>query len=183
MVHSHRSQNTRQADRSGRLLAEVAHRFDIVGVGILNETAAVVRVALGPHSRRVEHLGACLFGCLEECVHPGSIRCANAMWDSRKPYPVVCLPSQKSADLRSRRERSRSRSIICDTQAARPLGPTLTLPDISSSRKISNNRSSTTSTSQPSSAAMESTSTSERAHRSGQSTLALSGRRSHPFLS
>jgi len=62
-----------QLGRSGWLLAEVANRFDVVAVGISYETAVVIGVVLGPQSRRVEYLGAGLFGCLEEGVHRGSI--------------------------------------------------------------------------------------------------------------
>jgi hypothetical protein len=52
----------------------MAHRFDVVAVGISHETAVGVGVVLGPESRRVEHLGAYFFGCLDECVYTGSVR-------------------------------------------------------------------------------------------------------------
>ena len=58
---------------TGWLLAQVAHRFDVVAVGISYETAVVVGVVLGPQSRRVEHLGTGFFGCLKECVYAGSV--------------------------------------------------------------------------------------------------------------
>jgi hypothetical protein len=61
------------AREAGRLLGRVAHRLDVIAVGVADEGAIVIGVIFGPNTRLVEHLGALTDGGVEEGAHRGAI--------------------------------------------------------------------------------------------------------------
>ena len=74
----------------------MTHGFDVVAVGIAQEGAVVVRVVLGPDAGLVEDLGTAAGRPARKASTAARSGAVKAMWDSRKPSPVVRGPSQKS---------------------------------------------------------------------------------------
>lgn len=58
----------RQPELLKQLLAFVVHRFDVVAVGIENESAIIVRVIMRSHSRRTVVPAAGLESSMVKCV-------------------------------------------------------------------------------------------------------------------
>jgi len=74
----------------------VADGLNVVAVGVAHESAVVLGVVLGPHTRLVEHLGTGGHGGVEEGANRCPIRGGDCDVGFAEPAPESIVPSQKS---------------------------------------------------------------------------------------